>query len=115
MAVIKTSCECGQAVEIRTGSDSTSSFRTDGKQAVYPNESGYCIFRCKSCRKPLDKTCPAFSYDKRGAGDERSISVVVILAFYVRLHCLRLLDFLNWARFVFADPQDRCGERNSET
>jgi hypothetical protein len=63
MSIIKTACSCGQSVEVRTGSDSEGrSFRRDGKQAVYPGESGYSIFRCRSCSEPLDSTCPEYAY-----------------------------------------------------
>lgn len=62
MAVIHTNCTCGKAVEIRTGKDSDSRYRKDGKQAVYPGEDGYCIFRCRQCLEPLSETVPAFAY-----------------------------------------------------
>ena len=63
MAVIHTECSCGQPVEIRTGADSRSSFRTDRKQAVYPGEEGYCIFRCRQCSRPLDETVEAYAFE----------------------------------------------------
>lgn len=37
--------------------------RCDGKQAVYPGESGYSIFRCERCRECLDETVPQFAYE----------------------------------------------------
>ncbi len=63
MAIIQTNCSCGQPVEIRTAADSSSDFRRDGKQAVYPGEDGYCIFRCQSCGQPLDETCPEYAFE----------------------------------------------------
>lgn len=63
MAIIETACSCGKKVEVRTGGDSGSNFRKDGKQAVYPGESGYCIFRCRACLEPLHQTCPEFAWD----------------------------------------------------
>jgi len=65
MSVIQTKCSCGQPVEIRTGSDAHFSRRCDGKQAVYPGENGYSIFRCKSCHECLDETVPEFAYETR--------------------------------------------------
>lgn len=62
MAIIHTNCTCGKAVEIRTGSDANSNYRKDGKQAVYPCEGGYCIFRCSQCLEPLHQTVPAFAH-----------------------------------------------------
>ena len=64
MSIIQTECACGTKVEIRTGSDSNSSFRKDGKQAVYPGESGYCIFRCRDCRMPLHETAPEYAFEE---------------------------------------------------
>lgn len=64
MAIIQTACDCGQHVEVRTGEDSRgSAFRADGKQAVYPGEEGYNIFRCKACRQPMHMTCEAFALE----------------------------------------------------
>lgn len=64
MSIIQTACACGTKVEIRTGSDSNSSFRKDGKQAVYPGERGYCIFRCRDCRMPLHETVPEYAFEE---------------------------------------------------
>lgn len=62
MAIVETECSCGEKIEVRTGSDSKSDFRKDGKQAVYPGESGYCIFRCRVCLEPLHQTCPEYAW-----------------------------------------------------
>jgi len=64
MAVIQTECTCSKPVEIRTGADADNTYRKDGKQAVYPGEDGYCIFRCEQCMEPLDQTVPAFAYER---------------------------------------------------
>lgn len=66
MAVIATKCTCGQPVEIRTGKDSRVTFRRDGKQAVYPGEEGYDIFRCRSCGEPIHETVPEYAYEEAG-------------------------------------------------
>lgn len=66
MAVIHAACSCGNSVEVRTGADADPSYRKDGKQAVYPGESGYCIFRCRSCMRPLSETCAEFAYGEAG-------------------------------------------------
>lgn len=63
MAVVKTECTCGTEVEIRSGVDADNRYRADGKQAVYPGESGYSIFRCQGCGEPLAETVPAFAYE----------------------------------------------------
>lgn len=62
MPVIQTACSCGKAVEVRTGADADPNYRKDGKQAVYPGESGYSIFRCRACLQPLSETCAEFAY-----------------------------------------------------
>lgn len=64
MALIRTNCTCGKAVEIRTGQHADNRYRKDGKQAVYPGESGYSIFRCGQCLEPLSETVPAFAYEE---------------------------------------------------
>lgn len=63
MPVIQAKCSCGQPVEIRTGRDADSRYRCDGKQAVYPGEKGYSIFRCCSCLECLDETVAEFAYE----------------------------------------------------
>lgn len=63
MAVIQAACTCGTKVEIRTGSDSNSDFRADGKQAVYPGGLGHYIFRCRDCLQPLHETVAEFAYE----------------------------------------------------
>lgn len=63
MAIIQSECSCGQPVEIRTADDSTDQFRADGKQAVYPGEDGYNIFRCRVCLQPLSETCSDFRFE----------------------------------------------------
>lgn len=78
MAVIQTKCSCGQLVEIRTGADSNDSFRTDGKQAVYPGETGYNIFRCRECRQPLHESCPDFCFEHMNAVGTRSRLVMTV-------------------------------------
>ena len=64
MAIQQSKCSCGEAVEIRTGTDKIATMRTDGKQAVYPDDTNkaYSIFRCKTCLQPLDQTCPGYEY-----------------------------------------------------
>lgn len=64
MPIIQTACTCGKLVEIRTGSDSKFSNRNDGKQAVYPGEEGYTIFRCQDCRQPLNETVDEYAYEE---------------------------------------------------
>jgi hypothetical protein len=63
MAIIHTNCKCGNAVEVRTGDDADNYYRKDGKQAVYPGESGYCIFRCRACHEPLHETVQGFAFE----------------------------------------------------
>jgi hypothetical protein len=63
MSVIKTECECGVKITIKTGNDSKSDFRSDGRQFTYTddpnrhNDSEYCIFRCEGCEEVIDKSC----------------------------------------------------------
>jgi hypothetical protein len=78
MAVIESKCSCGQPVEVRTGSDSGDSFRSDGKQAVYPGETGYNIFRCRACLQPLHDTCSDFSFaDKGSVGTKAHLAMTI--------------------------------------
>ena len=69
MAIKNTSCSCGAAVTIRSGSDARVSFRRDGKQVVYTekplDESGreYDIFRCEYCMEPIHETCAEAKYE----------------------------------------------------
>lgn len=77
MAIIQTQCTCGTLVEIRTSGDAETIYRKDGKQAVYPGESGYSIFRCRTCLEPLSQTVPEFAYDLPQVGAEQSIEDMV--------------------------------------
>lgn len=63
MSVIQTACSCGKPVDIRTGPDADPRYRRDGKQAVYPGENGYSIFRCEGCKECLNETVPEFAYE----------------------------------------------------
>lgn len=65
MAIIADKCKCGQPITVRTGADSTSKFRVDGKQAIYPDDldRNYTIFRCKSCLEPVSETVASFNYE----------------------------------------------------
>lgn len=60
--VIEAQCNCGQKVLIDQDANNGGERRTcraDGKRIFYPDEidNGACVFRCKSCREPIDKTC----------------------------------------------------------
>ena len=70
MAIQQSKCSCGRAVEIRTGTDVIATMRMDGKQAVYPEDTDkwYSIFTCRSCRRPLSKTCAEYQYEENPEG-----------------------------------------------
>jgi len=72
MAVINDKCSCGREVIVRTGEDTKTSSRRDGKQVIYANEltyssdvctdAEYSIFRCEDCLEPISKSCPSAAY-----------------------------------------------------
>ena len=65
MTIVQSKCSCGTPVEVRSGTDAISSMRTDGKQAVYPEDpkKNYSIFRCKNCMQPASETVPGYQYE----------------------------------------------------
>lgn len=77
MAITHTKCTCGTPVEIRSNGDANPNYRKDGKQAVYPGESGYSIFRCRTCLEPLHQTVPAFAYGSQHQRPEQTIDDMV--------------------------------------
>lgn len=68
MAIIDTNCECSEKVTVKTGVDSNSRTRRDGKQVIYTGEEfrfgnrEYNIFRCRKCHEPIGETCPEAAF-----------------------------------------------------
>lgn len=70
MAIIEDKCRvCGTEVIVRTGDDSRSHSRKDGKQVVYKNEPTerdgreYNIFRCEGCSTPIAVSVLSAAYE----------------------------------------------------
>ncbi len=59
----KSKCECGEAILIQRNAGE--GFRTDGKRIFYPDSTDEhsCIFRCRNCMKPIDKTAPGAEFE----------------------------------------------------
>ena len=59
----KSNCECGEAVLIQRNVDRC--LRMDGKRIFYPDnkDDSSCIFRCRTCLKPIDKTVPGAEFE----------------------------------------------------
>ncbi len=59
----KSKCECGEAVLIQRNVDRH--FRLDGKRIFYPDskDDGSCIFRCRNCLQPIDKSVPGAEFE----------------------------------------------------
>jgi hypothetical protein len=72
MSITQTQCTCGTKVEIRTGPDMICSMRSDKLQAVYPDDEKkhYCIYRCKTCLKPMHETIKDYAYIPHIASDD---------------------------------------------
>lgn len=59
----KSKCECGEAILIQRNAGP--GFRNDGKRIFYPDskDENSCIFRCRNCLKPIDKTAPGAEFE----------------------------------------------------
>ncbi len=59
----KSKCECGEAILIQRNAGP--GFRTDCKRIFYPDttDESSCIFRCRNCLKPIDKTAPGAEFE----------------------------------------------------
>ncbi len=69
MAIIETSCSCGEKVTVLTGTDSSNRLRRDGKRVIYTNGSSYSadvvydVFRCRRCLNLIAETCSEAAYE----------------------------------------------------
>lgn len=69
--VVDSQCSCGTLVKIDRDANNGGVRRTcrsDGKRIFYADEkdTGYCIFRCRKCGKPISESCPEAAYDENG-------------------------------------------------
>lgn len=55
--VLHGACKCGEPI-IKTEHSATPTMWRNGDRYSYPDHpgNGYCIFRCRSCGEPVDKT-----------------------------------------------------------
>lgn len=59
----KSTCSCGQPMLIERNANSC---RADKKRVFYPDQedTGFCVFRCKSCHQPVSESVPGAEYEK---------------------------------------------------
>lgn len=67
MTVILTQCSCGEPIEVRTGEDVATVFRSDRKQAIYPGTlPNYVVIRCRNCNAFLPEVIPEYRVETEG-------------------------------------------------